>query len=223
MMSSLLWLARRARVTRTYASQAASSVQPHTSVYKVFDREAKRLQRDLAAERDGGSRSRTVDYVRDEVAEGLMERLLDIKRSFDTMVDLGSGPGHFSKLLEPNKTRKVIMIDSSRETLYRDPDEDFEVEVERVHADEENLLQTIPRESQEAVVSCLSLHWVNDLPGVLVQIREALKSDGLFLGAMFGGDTLFELRTALQLAEVDREGGISPHVSPMTGSAFVFA
>jgi NADH dehydrogenase [ubiquinone] 1 alpha subcomplex assembly factor 5 len=57
---------------------------------------------------------------------------------------------------------------------------------------------------------------VNDLPGVLVQIKEALKPDGLFLGAMFGGDTLFELRTALQLAEVDREGGISPHISPMT-------
>jgi len=51
---------------------------------------------------------------------------------------------------------------------------------------------------------------------VLVQIKEALLPDGLFLGAMFGGDTLFELRTALQLAETDREGGISPHVSPMT-------
>jgi NADH dehydrogenase [ubiquinone] 1 alpha subcomplex assembly factor 5 len=50
-----------------------------------------------------------------------------------------------------------------------------------------------------------------------VQIKEALKPDGVFLGAMLGGDTLFELRTALQLAQIDREGGISPHVSPMTG------
>jgi NADH dehydrogenase [ubiquinone] 1 alpha subcomplex assembly factor 5 len=101
-------------------------------------------------------------------------------------------------------------------------------------------------------VSCLSLHWINDLPGmtcitfmaqphlepfwlgILVQIREALQPDGLFLGAMFGGETLFELRlqllrqallsandlfrrTSLQLAEVEREGGISPHISPMTG------
>lgn len=72
------------------------------------------------------------------------------------------------------------------------------------------------RNSQEAIVSCLSLQWVNDLPGILVQIQEALQPDGLFLGAMFGGDTLFELRTSLQLAEVEREGGISPHVSPMT-------
>ena len=79
------------------------------------------------------------------------------------------------------------------------------------------MLQVIPPNSQEAIVSCLSLHWVNDLPGVLVQIKEALKPDGVFLGALFGGDTLVELRTSLQLAEVEREGGISPHVSPMTG------
>jgi len=90
------------------------------------------------------------------------------------------------------------------------------VEIERIHGDEENLLQIVPPNSQEAIVSCLSLHWMNDLPGVLVQIKEALQPDGLFLGAMFGGDTLFELRTALQLAEVEREGGISPHISPMT-------
>jgi NADH dehydrogenase [ubiquinone] 1 alpha subcomplex assembly factor 5 len=53
---------------------------------------------------------------------------------------------------------------------------------------------------------------------VLVQIKEALKSDGVFIGAILGGDTLFELRTSLQLAEVEREGGISPHVSPMAGA-----
>lgn len=54
-----------------------------------------------------------------------------------------------------------------------------------------------------------------------MQIKEALKPDGVFLGALFGGDTLFELRTSLQLAEVEREGGISPHVSPMTGAYLV--
>ncbi|KAL4076288.1 S-adenosyl-L-methionine-dependent methyltransferase [Scleroderma yunnanense] len=219
-MSCFLWLTRRitptGRLVRTLASQASSFTAPRAGIYEVFDREAKRLQRDAAARRNGGERSRTVDYVRDEVADRLMERLLDIKRRFDTIVDLGSGPGHFSKLLEPDKTRKVVMIESSREALYRDSDEEFEVEVERIHADEENPLQILARGSQEAVVSCLSLHWVNDLPGTLVQINEALKPDGLFLGAMLGGDTLFELRTSLQLAEVDREGGISPHVSPMT-------
>ena len=52
---------------------------------------------------------------------------------------------------------------------------------------------------------------------MLIQVKEALKPDGVFVGALFGGDTLFELRTALQLAEVEREGGISPHISPMAG------
>lgn len=61
-----------------------------------------------------------------------------------------------------------------------------------------------------------SLHWTNDLPGVLVQIQRSLRPDGVFVGSLFGGDTLFELRTSLQLAEQEREGGISPRVSPMT-------
>lgn len=182
----------------------------------MFDRNAKILQKNGAATRNGGASSTTVDYIRNEVAERMMERFLDIKREFNTVLDLGSGPGHFSKLLELDKTKKVIMVDSSESILNRDADSEFEVEVERIHADEEHLLEIVERGSQEAIVSCLSLHWVNDLPGVLIQIKEALRPDGLFFGAMFGGETLFELRTSLQLAEVEREGGISPHISPMT-------
>jgi len=224
-----MWAARLARVScrasgtvaakRCLASVSSSSINP-TSVgpFQVFDRRAKRLQKNRAALRENGERSRTVDYVRDEVADRMVERLLDIKRKFDTILDLGSGPGRFSRLLEPETTRKVVMLDSSEKLLHRDPDSEFEVEVERIHADEEELLKVIEPNSQEAIVSCLSLHWVNDLPGVLVQIKEALLPDGVFMGALFGGDTLFELRTSLQLAEVEREGGISPHVSPMTDS-----
>ncbi|EIW82267.1 S-adenosyl-L-methionine-dependent methyltransferase [Coniophora puteana RWD-64-598 SS2] len=215
-LTSRTRLLLRSQPFRTFATESPSSFAPKAAPYQVFDRNAKRMQKDRAVSRDAGVRSRTVDYVREEVAERLMERLMDIKRKFDTIVDLGSGPGHMSKLLDPEKTRKVIMIDSSEQTLNRDPDEEFEVEVERVNADEEALLDILPRNSQEAVMSCLSLQWVNDLPGVLVQVKESLKPDGLFLAAMFGGDTLFELRTALQLAEVEREGGISPHISPMT-------
>ncbi|XP_054051671.1 arginine-hydroxylase NDUFAF5, mitochondrial isoform X2 [Rissa tridactyla] len=61
-----------------------------------------------------------------------------------------------------------------------------------------------------------SLHWVNDLPRAFREIHRVLKPDGVFIGAMFGGDTLYELRCSLQLAELEREGGFSPHVSPFT-------
>ncbi|KAJ6616234.1 S-adenosyl-L-methionine-dependent methyltransferase [Mycena sp. CBHHK59/15] len=170
------------------------------------------MQKDRAALRGD---SRTVDYVREEVADRMMERFMDIKRTFGTVLDLGSGSGHFSKLWNQTGLRKHCRRDSYSQVpeifLNRDPDSEFEVQVERIHADEENLLQIVDPNSQEAIVSCLSLHWVNDLPGTLIQIREALRPDGLFMGAMFGGDTLFELRTSLQLAELEREGGIAPH------------
>jgi SAM-dependent methyltransferase len=68
--------------------------------------------------------------------------------------------------------------------------------------------------SFDLVTSVLALHAVNDLPGVLHQIRAKLKPDGLFLGALFGGDTLRELREAFSAAEIETTGGISPRVAP---------
>lgn len=72
----------------------------------------------------------------------------------------------------------------------------------------------------DLVVSNLSLHWVNDLLGCFKAIHKSLKPDGVFLGSIFGGDTLYELRSSLQLAEIERKGGISPHVSPFTQVSF---
>ncbi|HEV8679560.1 MAG TPA: methyltransferase domain-containing protein, partial [Stellaceae bacterium] len=68
--------------------------------------------------------------------------------------------------------------------------------------------------SFDLIVSNLVLHWAADLPGALVQLRRALKPDGLLLAALFGGSTLAELRTALFEAELAEEGGVSPRVSP---------
>ena len=68
--------------------------------------------------------------------------------------------------------------------------------------------------SLDLVVSALALQFVNDLPGALIQIRRALKPDGLFLAALIGGDSLTELRSAFAAAEVEVEGGISPRVAP---------
>ncbi|MEM7768041.1 MAG: methyltransferase domain-containing protein, partial [Pseudomonadota bacterium] len=77
------------------------------------------------------------------------------------------------------------------------------------------------RDSLDLVASVASLHWVNDLPGVMVQVREALRPDGLFLAALFGGGTLAELRAVLTEAETRLRGGVSPRLSPLPGLADV--
>jgi SAM-dependent methyltransferase len=82
----------------------------------------------------------------------------------------------------------------------------------RVAGDEE--LLPFADHSFDLAISNLSLHWVNDLPGALLQLRRALKPDGMFIGAMLGGETLFELRRCLMEAEMDLTGGISARISP---------
>lgn len=100
--------------------------------------------------------------------------------------------------------------------LYRDADLPFnnEIKLTRDVLDDEERLP-YAAESFDAVLSSLSMHWINDLPSLLAQINHALKPDCPFIGVMFGGDTLFELRTSLQLADTERRGGVSPHVSPL--------
>lgn len=62
----------------------------------------------------------------------------------------------------------------------------------------------------------MSLHWFNDLPGIFKSVNDCLKPDGVFMASLFGGETLYELRSSLQLAETERKGGLSPHLSPFT-------
>ncbi|CED84030.1 Predicted methyltransferase [Phaffia rhodozyma] len=198
---------------RTYAALSPNSP---VSPYQVFDRRAKALQKDRAVSREDGARSKLVDYLRREISERVLERFEDVKNSPKRVLELSSGSGIFSQLLDPDKVDSIELIDMSKASLHRDPDSEFDVEsITRTQLDEEDLLTHIPENSQDAIVTCMGLHWVNDLPGVLTQIQKALKPDGFFLGAMIGGESLFELRTSLQLADQEREGGISPHISPM--------
>jgi SAM-dependent methyltransferase len=82
----------------------------------------------------------------------------------------------------------------------------------RLAADEE--LIPFAQNSFDLVLSLGSLHWVNDLPGALVQIQRILKPDGLFLAMMPGGQTLRELRDSFEQAEMAAKGGVSPRISP---------
>ncbi|BFZ07586.1 hypothetical protein BsWGS_10624 [Bradybaena similaris] len=179
----------------------------------VFDRKAKRLHRERTASGFNGEDAAVFDYVKEEFGYRLSDRICDIKRRFEVAVDLGCGRGHVTKGLYSDMVGSVYQCELSP-SLLRHAEKSPEVPTYKVVVDEEFL--PFKESSIDIVISNLSLHWVNDLPGCLRQILQALKSDGVLIGNMFGGDTLHELRVSLQLAEVEREGGFAPHVSPFT-------
>jgi NADH dehydrogenase [ubiquinone] 1 alpha subcomplex assembly factor 5 len=111
---------------------------------------------------------------------------------------------------------KLTAAESSETLLFRDADLPFntEIDIERQVLPASELF---PYEANtfDAVLSSLSMHWINDLPSALAQVNSMLKPDSPFIGVMMGGDSLFELRTSLQLAEQDRRGGVATHTSPL--------
>jgi len=144
-------------------------------------------------------------FLLDRVAAELGERLSAVLRSFDVAVDLGTPTGAVRRVLAASgKAKMIVAAESSAARL----DDLFP----RVVADEEAL--PFADVSLDLVVSALSLQFVNDLPGTLIQVRRALKPDGLLLAALIGGDSLGELREAFAAAESEIEGGVSPRVAP---------
>jgi len=147
-----------------------------------------------------------VVFLLDRVAEDMAERLAAVRRAFDVVVDLGTPTDAVRRaLLAAGAIGRVI---AAAPRAAARADERTSVVV----ADEEQL--PFGDASLDLVVSGLALQFVNDLPGALVQIRRALKPDGLFLAALVGGDTLTELRQAFAAAEAEVEGGASPRVVP---------
>ena len=165
----------------------------------IFDRQL--LRRRQARARAAGPAT----FLLDRVAEELTERLSVVLRLFERAVDLGTPTDALRRaLLASGKITGVVA--ATPFVAPRDPASP------QVIADEEAL--PFASGSLDLVVSALALQFVNDLPGTLIQIRRALKPDGLLLAAMIGGDSLNELREAFAAAESEIEGGISPRVSP---------
>lgn len=206
---------------RCYAVQASGA-----PTLEIFSSQQKWQQKERAA--SDRETSRSVDYLRDEVASRLCERVLDINRHFPKVLDFGANACNIARMLTlpsedaPDKGPRserigtLVAAESSEKLLYRDADMDFNKEIDIVR----EVLPTselLPYEANsfDAVLSSLSLHWTNDLPSVLAQANSILKPDCPFIGVMMGGDSLFELRTALQLAEQDRRGGVATHTSPL--------
>jgi SAM-dependent methyltransferase len=175
---------------------------------RLFDRTLHRKRLDRAASGFGGA-----DFLQRRAALDLVERLEVIMRDFPRAVDLSARSGAFRVALteSPAAERIGVLIESDLSAAMlagRDGP--------RVALDEESL--PFAAESLDLVVSTLGLHWTNDVVGALVQIRRALKPDGLFLGALLGGSTLTELRQALTDAESEILGGAGSRVSPFADS-----
>ena len=165
----------------------------------IFDRSLLRARRRRAAAL--GAESFLIDRVADELAE----RLTAVLRNFERAVDLGTPTDAVRRALAASgKVDTVIAAEPAAAQL----DHTFL----RVAADEEAL--PFADASLDLVVSGLALQFVNDLPGTLIQIRRALKADGLLLAALIGGESLTELREAFGAAESEIEGGVSPRVAP---------
>ncbi|PON72581.1 Methyltransferase type [Trema orientale] len=185
-----------------------------SSRVNIFDRHLKRKQRDRAA----WLMDQKDSFV-DAVAENVLDRLEDCKKSFPTALCLGGSVLPIRRLLRGRGgIEKLIMMDTSYDMvkLCKDAELDAqneEIETSFIVGDEEFL--PVKESSLDLVISCLGLHWTNDLPGAMIQSRLALKPDGLFLAAILGGETLKELRIACTVAQMEREGGISPRVSPL--------
>lgn len=127
------------------------------------------------------------DFLREAAAEEIRERLAGVNRAFHDPVIIGPKGALWARLLGLPDARFV-------------PDAE--------------VLDLAPG-SADLVIHALALHWANDPVGQIVQARRALRPDGLFLGALFAGETLWELRQALAEAEVEMTGGLSPRIAPM--------
>jgi len=176
-------------------------MSPTPHVQALFDRAL------LAQRRRRARALGPVTFLLDRVAQDMAERLSAVRRTFDVVVDLGTPSDAVRRsILAAGAVGRIIAATPRAGAAQADTHTSMLV------ADEERL--PFRDASLDLVVSGLALQFVNDLPGALVQIRRALRPDGLFLAALVGGDTLTELRQAFAAAEAEVEGGASPRVAP---------
>jgi NADH dehydrogenase [ubiquinone] 1 alpha subcomplex assembly factor 5 len=157
----------------------------------IFDPAAKRQHRRRIA-----GRFHAHDFLHAEVASRLLDRLRDIRRQFPLTLLQGVAPGWLTPRLDQAFGIERLIGQGT----------DFVAQEDMLPLDGGRF---------DLAISLLNLHWVNDLPGALIQLQRSLKPDGLFLAALFGGDTLTELRQSWLAAESELEGGVTPHVAPM--------
>lgn len=152
----------------------------NTAPQHIFDTE-RMLQNRERAKRLGGDH----DFLRAEIADRMQDRIQDVNRAFERILDVG---GDMVRFTERADTADFVQLSDSP------------LDLRQGH--------------YGLILSNLCMHWVNDLPGLLIQLNHALKPDGLLLASMFGGETLRELRHSLLSAEAEITGGANARVIP---------
>ena len=172
-----------------------------------FDRDLWIMRRNRAAQTLADA-----NFLLAETNKRVVERLEDVKRSFPAAAVIGAWDGSMANALSGRfgiETLTQIDAAPAMATLA----ETAAPYAKTIVGDEEAL--PLEEASLDLIVAPLTLHWTNDLPGSLIQMRRALKPDGLLIAALFAGTTLQELRTHLTNAEVETTGGLSPRIAPM--------
>eukprot|EP00835_Amoeboradix_gromovi_P000206 NODE_7_length_48057_cov_0.322240.p15 type:complete len:280 gc:universal NODE_7_length_48057_cov_0.322240:2519-3358(+) len=145
-------------------------------------------------------------YLYKHSAAQIIERLMDIKKPFATITDYLSGHGHVSSLLDEGAGVEQVLMYEPIKAYYPHQLESTA---------NSQFVETLPM--SECITTNLRLHWENDLLAQFKLLNSHLTPNGCLLGSILGGDTLYQLRSSLQLAEQERLGGFSPnHTSPMT-------
>uniref|UniRef100_A0AAF5HY10 Arginine-hydroxylase NDUFAF5, mitochondrial n=1 Tax=Strongyloides stercoralis TaxID=6248 RepID=A0AAF5HY10_STRER len=179
--------------------------------FHIFDRNVKKHQRNWSARQPEYN---DVQYLHEEIGYRIADKVFDLTKFNEKVLDLGCLGGFISPHLIKENVGTIVQCDMSEELVKRSnvaPEEE-NIKVEKVVSDEE--LVNFEDNSFDLILSSCSAHWINDLPGWFKRCYNVLKEDCPFIGCMFYGDTLFELRVSLQLAEMERLGGIGAHISP---------
>jgi SAM-dependent methyltransferase len=176
----------------------------HPAPPQIFDRGLINRRLDLAWARSRGLAP--ADFLLARAAEDLRDRVSLVKRRFPLAADFGSpGPHGAVALAAAGQVDCVVRVAPTEASLGIGGFLSVVGDLERLPAADGRL---------DLAISLLALQTVNDLPGALVQMRRALKDDGLLIAAMIGGETLTELRQSLTIAESEVLGGASPRVAP---------
>jgi NADH dehydrogenase [ubiquinone] 1 alpha subcomplex assembly factor 5 len=181
----------------------------------MFDKEALRVHKKIYA-----SQGKEFDYLRDEMAWNVVDRLECITKKFPMAVEVNSGKNillsHLAK--DQNGIQQLILQDDVPElveTPLVEVDAGKFQKIHRVLGDAEAM--PYKSKSLDLCIAVNHLHFVNGMEDMFKEFGRVLKPDGVLIGALLGDETLFELRSSLMLAEQEREGGISAHISPTIG------